>query len=356
MGFRFRRTLSIAPGLRLNISKSGFSTSAGVRGAHFTVGHGQVRGTVGMPGTGLSYTAVSRVGASRGNSGSVADAILATIWVVRYLPLIGLYGAFIYLSYRPIKDWHPVFIAFMLVSLTWTFFKGLRQLARSVSRDAAALMGAVLYGAGTVALKVVSLPDLDWTWTASLAVVCAVIGAWSCASCHAAIAPMPAAALPQVPTEGSTPEAGHVDEVSTPTKEEQHTVTIAGNTPEISEYQVMVAARLRERGWDTRVVTATNVQGVVMAEYREKKVVISCAPASAPLSDEGVNRIYEYRCEHGADYAAIVSTASYTSSQLRLALATRVLLMQPDQLDQLENSIFGTEALAPQKIFRAEAE
>jgi hypothetical protein len=32
------------------------STSIGVKGAHITVGHGQVRETVGIPGTGLSYT------------------------------------------------------------------------------------------------------------------------------------------------------------------------------------------------------------------------------------------------------------------------------------------------------------
>ncbi|HWS69782.1 MAG TPA: DUF4236 domain-containing protein [Steroidobacteraceae bacterium] len=36
----------------------GVSTSISVRGAHVTVGHGQVHETVGLPGTGLSYTHV----------------------------------------------------------------------------------------------------------------------------------------------------------------------------------------------------------------------------------------------------------------------------------------------------------
>jgi hypothetical protein len=40
------------------VSKSGISTSIGGRGAHITVGHGKVRETVGLPGTGLSYTHV----------------------------------------------------------------------------------------------------------------------------------------------------------------------------------------------------------------------------------------------------------------------------------------------------------
>lgn len=56
MGLRFRRSVKILPGVRLNFSKSGVSTSVGVRGAHVTFGHGQVRETVGLPGTGISYT------------------------------------------------------------------------------------------------------------------------------------------------------------------------------------------------------------------------------------------------------------------------------------------------------------
>jgi hypothetical protein len=55
---RFRRSIRILPFLRLNIGKRGVSTSFGVRGAHITVGHGKVRETVGLPGTGLSYTHV----------------------------------------------------------------------------------------------------------------------------------------------------------------------------------------------------------------------------------------------------------------------------------------------------------
>ena len=58
MGFRFRRSIRVLPGIRVNLSKSGVSTSIGTRGAHITVGHGQVRETVGLPGSGLSYTHV----------------------------------------------------------------------------------------------------------------------------------------------------------------------------------------------------------------------------------------------------------------------------------------------------------
>ncbi len=57
---RFQRRRTIAPGIRLNLSKSGPSLTFGGRGMHYTVGHGRRRTTVGVPGTGLSYTSVSR--------------------------------------------------------------------------------------------------------------------------------------------------------------------------------------------------------------------------------------------------------------------------------------------------------
>jgi hypothetical protein len=60
MGFRFRRSVKILPGIRLNFGKRGISTSIGVRGAHVTFGRTGVRTTVGLPGSGLSYTHLER--------------------------------------------------------------------------------------------------------------------------------------------------------------------------------------------------------------------------------------------------------------------------------------------------------
>ena len=56
MGFRFRRSIRILPGIRLNVGKRGASVSMGVRGAHVTLGPKGARTTLGVPGTGLSYT------------------------------------------------------------------------------------------------------------------------------------------------------------------------------------------------------------------------------------------------------------------------------------------------------------
>jgi Protein of unknown function (DUF4236)/Bacterial SH3 domain len=56
MGWRFRRSFRIAPGIRLNMGKSGFtSLSIGGRGATLNLGKRGVTSTVSLPGTGLSY-------------------------------------------------------------------------------------------------------------------------------------------------------------------------------------------------------------------------------------------------------------------------------------------------------------
>ena len=64
MGLRLFRRIKIAPGISINLSKSGLSASAGVRGAHVTLGPRGVRRTVGIPGTGIYYTQNSSLSGS----------------------------------------------------------------------------------------------------------------------------------------------------------------------------------------------------------------------------------------------------------------------------------------------------
>ncbi len=88
MGFRFRRRISIGPGLRLNVSKSGVSTSVGTRGAWFTIGHGKTRETVGIPGTGVSYTEQQTSGTPPGDDAAPATSSIGRgvlLWLVVFL-------------------------------------------------------------------------------------------------------------------------------------------------------------------------------------------------------------------------------------------------------------------------------
>lgn len=55
MGFRFRKSIKICPGVKLNVSKSGISTTLGGNGLSANISQKGVYGTLGMPGTGISY-------------------------------------------------------------------------------------------------------------------------------------------------------------------------------------------------------------------------------------------------------------------------------------------------------------
>jgi len=59
MGFRFQKRIKIVPGVTLNLSRKGVSTSFGTTGARVTLGHGQTRTTVGIPGSGISHTDIT---------------------------------------------------------------------------------------------------------------------------------------------------------------------------------------------------------------------------------------------------------------------------------------------------------
>ena len=56
MGFRFRKGMSIIPGVRVNLSKTGLSLSLGQKGMTYNIGRKGTRTTVGLPGTGASYS------------------------------------------------------------------------------------------------------------------------------------------------------------------------------------------------------------------------------------------------------------------------------------------------------------
>ena len=71
MGTRFRRSFKVAPGVRVNLNKKSASISFGPKGLKHTVSTtGKSHTTVGIPGTGLSYTT-----SSGGKSGAQQGAV-----------------------------------------------------------------------------------------------------------------------------------------------------------------------------------------------------------------------------------------------------------------------------------------
>ena len=57
MGFRFRKSIKIFPGLKINLTHKGISSaSIGKPGASVNIGKKGTRTSIGIPGTGLSYS------------------------------------------------------------------------------------------------------------------------------------------------------------------------------------------------------------------------------------------------------------------------------------------------------------
>lgn len=63
MGFRFRKSIKVLPGVRVNLSHRGVGTRIGPKGLGFTSGPSGKRINASLPGTGLSYS--KKVGGRR---------------------------------------------------------------------------------------------------------------------------------------------------------------------------------------------------------------------------------------------------------------------------------------------------
>lgn len=81
MGFRFRKRVKLIPGVWLNLSKGGISTSLGTKGVTVNLKDGKTRTTVGLPGTGISYSVSEGTRGKPGASSNVG-ALLMILLVV----------------------------------------------------------------------------------------------------------------------------------------------------------------------------------------------------------------------------------------------------------------------------------
>lgn len=70
---RFQKRIKLAPGVRLNLSHRGVSTTIGARGASVNVGRKGVYANTGLPGTGLSHR--SKVGGASASPGAPDETV-----------------------------------------------------------------------------------------------------------------------------------------------------------------------------------------------------------------------------------------------------------------------------------------
>lgn len=112
MGHRFRKSIKVAPGVKVNLNKKSASVTLGGKGAHYTVNSkGKRTASVGIPGTGLSYSkssggarktpshtskrthASKRTIPQKTNGGRRGRKQNKWIWIIVALFVLGLFGS-----------------------------------------------------------------------------------------------------------------------------------------------------------------------------------------------------------------------------------------------------------------------
>ena len=86
MGFKFRRSFKLAPGVKINLSHRGISTRIGGRGMSITTGRRGTRLNAGIPGTGISYSTRLGGGSRRRRSSSHPTRSAANTSTVQSAP------------------------------------------------------------------------------------------------------------------------------------------------------------------------------------------------------------------------------------------------------------------------------
>ena len=82
MGFRFRQSIKIAPGIKLNVGKKSASVSVGGKGASLNFSKKGTRGTVGVPGTGLSYSKFKKHDQQKNSDNSGLGTLIVIILII----------------------------------------------------------------------------------------------------------------------------------------------------------------------------------------------------------------------------------------------------------------------------------
>jgi restriction system protein len=109
-------------------------------------------------------------------------------------------------------------------------------------------------------------------------------------------------------------------------------------------FEHLVADALADLGWTTCFVNGDGDRGIdVVAEMREKRVVIQCQYAASPIHHTIVMEAYAGKT-FDTDYVAIVSNSTFTRNARWHAAGTRVILLHHNELTQLEERIFGTDS------------
>lgn len=113
MGFRFRKSIRLFPGVRINLSTRGVSTSIGAAPFTVNIGRRGVRSTASIPGTGLSYSQLHNPSGKGADHQATAPSAGGGAWLVVLLIAGGMVWALAALGSRndPVASPPPVVLA-----------------------------------------------------------------------------------------------------------------------------------------------------------------------------------------------------------------------------------------------------
>lgn len=113
---------------------------------------------------------------------------------------------------------------------------------------------------------------------------------------------------------------------------------------DLSPFEHRVTEALESLGWKVDLTNGPGVRHLdVIARMREKSLLIHCRYSSSRVPAAVVPDVYADMVRNGFDYAAIVSNAQFCPGAKRHAKCTRTILLHHDELNQLEECIFGTD-------------
>ena len=108
MGFRYRKSIRLGGGFRINISGSGIGYSWGVPGYRITkTANGKIRQTASIPGTGISYVSEESIRSAYPEIIWVSARVSGTRLLIRMKELVDNKSQFIIATHSPILLSYP---------------------------------------------------------------------------------------------------------------------------------------------------------------------------------------------------------------------------------------------------------
>ena len=93
-------------------------------------------------------------------------------------------------------------------------------------------------------------------------------------------------------------------------------------------FEVLCLEKLKELGWDARTTKASGDQGAdIIATHCDETLVVQCKLYGRPVGNKAVQEVAAARDHYRADYAAVVTNASFTRAAQDLAASTGVKLV-----------------------------